>query len=152
MSEASTKDFCNALRKYAVELANGSRELLTITDFQLSQSLPETECKKINSSYIRTVMNRVPEVKENGTVKVMRVKATADEVARYEISINREPKRKVFTENDLPGIKKAACKKLANDLIAVMPNISDLEGEQLQGAAIAIKRYQDLIKLVTQGE
>ncbi|EBW6537207.1 hypothetical protein DP733_24310, partial [Salmonella enterica subsp. enterica serovar Agona] len=102
--------------------------------------------------YIRTIMNRVPDVKEIGTVSITRTDPV-EEAPGFKVAINREAKRQVFTKNDIPALEKRIGERIAKRLLNTMPNITDLEGEQLQGAAIGIKRYQDLIKsMVEQGE
>ncbi|UUT40936.1 hypothetical protein [Salmonella phage GSP032] len=149
---ATTKEFCDNLRELAKKLASGDIQYYVIPDALIENNLDEQDQKKINASYIRTIMNRVPEVKEIGTVSISRTDPIED-APGFRIVINRDAKRQVFTKSDLPAIEKRMSERIAKRLLSTMPNITDLEGEQLQGAAIGIKRYQDLIKsMVEQGE
>lgn len=148
---ATTKEFCDNLRLLAKKLASGELPEYIITDATIDGNLDEQDQKKVNASYIRTIMNRVPEVKEIGTVSISRTDPIED-APGFRIFINREAKRQVFTKNDLPAIEKRMSERIAKRLLSTMPNITDLEGEQLQGAAIGIRRYQDLIKSIAEGE
>lgn len=148
---ATTKEFCDNLRLLAKKLASGELPEYIITDATIDGNLDEQDQKKVNASYIRTIMNRVPEVKEIGTVSISRTDPIED-APGFRIVINREAKRQVFTKNDLPAIEKRMSERIAKRLLSTMPNITDLEGEQLQGAAIGIRRYQDLIKSIAEGE
>lgn len=139
------KDFCDGLRLAGDKLASGELEFFHLRDGDLEMNLSAEDLRKVRPSYIRTIMNRVASVKELGTVKIARADGI-DLAQGYVITINRDTKRKVFTDKDLPSIKQKAVEKAINHILDVMPNIADLDGEQLQGAAIAIKRYQDLIR------
>ncbi|MGS9609564.1 DUF7174 family protein [Salmonella enterica subsp. enterica serovar Infantis] len=148
---ATTKEFCDNLRELAKKLASGDIQYYVIPDALIENNLDEQDQKKINASYIRTIMNRVPEVKEIGTVSISRTDPIED-APGFKVAINREAKRQVFTKSDLPAIEKRMSERIEKRLLSTMPNITDLEGEQLQGAAIGIKRYQDLIKSIAEGE
>lgn len=148
---ATTKEFCDSLRELAKKLASGELENYIIADALIDDNLDEQDRKKVNASYIRTIMNRVPDVKEIGTVSIARTDPV-EETPGFKVAINREAKRQVFTKNDIPALEKRIGERIAKRLLNTMPNITDLEGEQLQGAAIGIKRYQDLIKSFATGE
>lgn len=150
----SSKDFCDGLRDGARKLASGEKESTYLRDIDIQTVLGENAGRvKVTPAYIRTTMNRVAEVKEVGSVSVRRVTGDPELPDGYRISLVKETRKRVFTDKDLPGIKQKANAKLVKELLNIMPNIADLEGEQLQGAAIGIKRYQDLIKsMVEQGE
>lgn len=148
---ATTKEFCDNLRLLAKKLASGELPEYIITDATIDGNLDEQDQKKVSASYIRTIMNRVPDVKEIGTVSITRTDPV-EETPGFKVAINRESKRQVFTKNDLPAIEKRMSERIAKRLLSTMPNITDLEGEQLQGAAIGIRRYQDLIKSIAEGE
>ncbi|AXY85425.1 hypothetical protein HOU20_gp01 [Citrobacter phage Sazh] len=149
---ATTKEFCDSLRELAKKLASGELDNYIIADALIEDNLDEQDRKKVNASYIRTIMNRITDVKEIGTVSITRTDPV-EEAPGFKVAINREAKRQVFTKNDIPALEKRIGERIAKRLLNTMPNITDLEGEQLQGAAIGIKRYQDLIKsMVEQGE
>lgn len=146
----NTKEFCDQLRAAAEALAKGEREEIMIRDFDIENNLDEADQKKINSSYMRTVMNRVPRVRVIGTVKVQRIKDGIDTPSGYLVTLNRNPKRKVVTNDQIPEIKAQAVRHMAKRILNVQPRITDLEGEQLHGAAVAIERYRELIEEVVK--
>lgn len=148
---STRKEFCDSLRKLAGMLASGKLDTYLMTDWDMAHALGD-EVKGINSSYIRTIMNRSPDVKAVGTVKVIRSKGD-DEAPGFIISLNKEPTRKVVTNDDIPRIQARAVEKFAKSLLERMPNIADLEGDELQGAVKMAGRYQAMIKAeIEQGE
>ena len=108
--------------------------------------------KKINASYIRMTLNRTPEIKAVGVVSVARTDA-ALEGDGFRITINRDAKRKVVTSEDVPAIERKAANRVLKKLLEAMPNIADLKGDELQGAATMAERYQAMIrKMITEEE
>ncbi|EKL2214109.1 hypothetical protein PQ125_002643 [Salmonella enterica] len=149
MSQVSTKEFCDALRQKAGSIAQG--EPLQIFTGWILQNIDPEDAAKLTPSYIRSILVRTPEIKAKGSVSIKK-RTSEDKGEFFEITLNENKKRRVITSDDLPAIKAAERNKMAKDIIAVMPNIADLEDEQLQGAAIAVKRYQDLIKAMVVEE
>lgn len=149
--EMTTKEFCDQLRIQATRLANGELEKVTIKDWDLEMALGG-QASKINASYIRTIMNRSPDVKALGTVKVKRIKDDVDMPDSYEITLCREPKRKVLTSDDVARLEAAWRVKFVKHLLATQPRITDLKGEQLEGAAIALERFMAMIEEMAKGE
>lgn len=141
----TTKEFCDALRVQAATLASGEKAELEIKDFDLERALG-IEAGKINASYIRTIMNRVPEVKAIGTVKVKRIKDDVDRADCYLVTVSRGTKRKVITNEDLPRLESSWRQKFIKQLLQTQPRITDLKGEQLEGAAIALERFINMIE------
>lgn len=133
----SEQSFGDQLRAAARMLASGERDEIIMTDYQLQQASGK---EKINPSHIRTTMCR--EVRTLGAISVKRI---SDPVG-YVCTFNADPKKKAVASDELPAIKARAANKALKAIVNVMPNIADLQGEQLQGAVIAIQRYQDLIK------
>lgn len=138
------KEFCDKLREGAEMLAGG-KEYIFLREFDIQTMLGDS-ADGINQSYIRTIMNRVPSIKAVGTIKIKRVSGSDEFPDGYHITLNREPKRKVVTNDDLPKLERSWKEKFIKQLLKTSPMISDLEGEQLQGAAIAIKRYAEILK------
>jgi hypothetical protein len=133
----SEQSFGDQLRLAARMLANGERDEIIMTDFQLQQI---TGKEKINPSHIRTTMGR--EVRTQGAISVKR---TLDPLG-YVCTFNPDPKKRAIASDELPSIKARAANKMLKEMLSIMPNVADLEGEQLQGAMVAIQRYQDLMK------
>lgn len=138
------KEFCDKLREGAEMLASG-KEHIFLREFDIQTMLGDS-AEGINQSYIRTIMNRVPSVKAIGTIKIKRVIGSDELPDGYHITLNREPRRKVVTNDDLPKLEQSWKVKFINQLLKTSPMISDLRGEQLQGAAIAIERFAEMLK------
>lgn len=148
---ASTKEFCDALRRYARKLATGEMETVLIPDSAIEDGLDEADQRKINASYIRTVMNRVAEVKEVGAVSISRTDGL-DEAKGFKIVLNREAKKKVFTENDLPAIKRRARERLANEILNMSPDFTYQDDAQLLIAVKAVAQYKDMIRKLIESK
>lgn len=156
MSISST-EFSAMLRAEGEKLASGEKESIIIVSAHLDEKMSEGDRKKITPAYIRMVLNRVPGIKAIGSVKIRRTRESgigAEVIERdgYEITLNREPKRKVITSDDIPAIEQKAVAKFVKRLLLTMPNIADLQGEALQGAATGIQRYQEMIKSSVGGD
>lgn len=143
MSELkSTIEFAADMRAAIEKVVDGSEPFMRIPLAFIENSIAEP--KKINPSYIRTTLNRVPCVKAVGKISVKLEEN--DGAMFYKVSINRDAKRKVITNEDLPALQARAVNKALQTLTDYMPNVTDLEGEQLQGAIIGIQRFQVMIK------
>lgn len=65
----------------------------------------------------------------------------------YVCTFNPDPEKRAVASDELPAIKARAANKALKAIADVMPNLTDLEGEQLQGRYhCSVQRYQDLIK------
>lgn len=148
----TSKDYCNKLRELGVKLANGELEEYRLDMTQLAEIMPPDEYSKISkgTSYSRTIINRVPEVKAVGAI---RIKVEEDKFAKYYVfTLNRDVKRKVITNDDLPKIEASWRAKFIKQLLQTQPRISDLKGEQLEGAAIALERFANMLNEMTKEE
>ena len=147
---SNTKEFCDWLRKAAELLASGEKPEIFLSDFNLDQAFPdEADRKKISPAYMRNTMNRVGDVKAVGAVSVKRVKPDDENVGGFMFTLNREKKRRVITNDDIPAIEAAAVAKAVKRIVEVMPNLTSLSGEELQGAVKGIAMYQAMIKEMT---
>lgn len=139
----SSKDFCDKLREGAVILASGERESIYLTDIAIRSVLAEDADRvKVTPSYIRTIMVRVPEVKQIGTVSIRRISGDIDRADGYEIKLKKESRKRVFTESDLPAIRQRAIEKA----LKVNPDFSMYQGEQLEAAVKAVAAYKEAIR------
>ena len=150
MKKTST-EFADWLRSESVRLATGEIDEIFFSDFQLDQALNEVDRNKITASYIRTVMNRVGEIKEIGRVKVRRTDG-ADRAIGFSITINKQPTTKVFSEKDVPRIKAMERRRFAERLLGFMPSVMHLEGDEREGAIKMVGMYQDMIKKMMEDE
>lgn len=149
MSELkSTIEFAADMRAAIEKVADGSEPFMRIPLAFIENAIAEP--KKISQSYIRTTLNRVPCVKAVGKISVKLEEN--DGAMFYKVTINRDAKRKVITNDDLPAIQARAVNKALQALTDYMPNVTDLEGEQLQGAIIGIQRFQVMIKSMMEAE
>lgn len=146
---ATTKEFCDNLRLLAKKLASGELPEYIITDATIDGNLDEQDQKKVNASYIRTIMNRVPEVKEIGTVSISRTDPIED-APGFRIVINRDTKRRIVTTNDLPAIKEHEREKLVEKIMRISPDFSHLDDEKALVAMRAVATFKDLIKEIAK--
>lgn len=146
-NKISNKEFCDTLREVGVRLASGERDEVVIPrayiDFQVEGG------SKITPSYMRMTINRVPDVKAKGSVSVKMIKDEEGAVS-YTIALNTNVRRKVLTNDDLPRLESQWKRKFVRHLLKTTPRITDLEGERLEGAAIAIERFIALIEEYAQ--
>lgn len=147
----SSTEFSAWLRSEGVRLANGEIDEIFFSDFQLDQAITESDRGKVTPTYMRTVLNRVGEIKAAGRVKISRTDG-ADRPIGFAITINRDFRQKVLTESDIPAIEARVRNKFLKRIMGFMPNVTDLEGEQLKGAMVGIQRYQDMIKQMAEAE
>lgn len=147
----SSAEFSAMLRGAAVKLANGEEKEMYISDDQLDKVLIEQDRNKVNASYIRMVINRVPEVKALGRAKITRTDGV-DRPVGFLIEINHEPKRKIYTEEDLPALENKIRNKVLKDLIGRNPKFTDMQDEALAVAVEMIRRYDEMFKsMIVEG-
>lgn len=140
----TAREFTAELEKAIVLVVSGEKEEIRFSTGMLTLNVLPEEQHKITTAYMRMTLNRVPEVKAVGKVSIKTV--TDDEgVKNIVITINKNPRRKQLTTDDLEVIERKAREKLAKKIMEVMPSITDLKGEQLEGAMTAIKRYTDMV-------
>lgn len=150
--EYTTKDYCDFLRNLGVKLASGEIEEYRLSLLDLGERLSGDDFYKVTrgTSYSRTIINRVQEVKAIGAISI-KVEETADDKF-YVFTLNRDVKRKVLTTEDVEAIERKAVTKALASLVQTMPNIADLAGEKAEGALIMAQRYQALINGMMKGE
>lgn len=145
METMNMKEFCDKLREAAKKaIVDGNVPLPLM--FIMTKLDPD-DARKVTAGYIRTTVNRVPEVKEAGSISV-RKRTNEDGVEYYDlVFVNGVSSRKtVYNKDQVNQAKQKAVDRMVEILLSISPSISDLEGDQLQGAAIAVKRYQEMIK------
>lgn len=140
------KELCEKLREAGAALGRGEVDDVRLPYGYILQHFDSDfeKANKITAGYIRTIINRVPEIKAEGRVSVKR-EQNEDGVV-FVITVNRDPKRKVITSQDMPAIEAKIRNKFLKRLLNFIPNITDLQGDALQGAAIGVQRYQEMIK------
>lgn len=142
------------LREMAVKLASGEYGNGVAVTYMLILELCDQDFEragKITAGYIRTIMNRVPEIKAKGAVSVK--SEDHEQHGKYfAVTLNTDPKRRVLTSEDVEHIERKACNKFARRLLGFMPNVMHLEGDKRDGAIEGIALYQDMIKKMAEGE
>lgn len=140
------KELCEKLREAGAALGRGETDEVKLPyGYILNHFGGDFEkANKITAGYIRTIINRVPDVKAGGRASVKREQN--EDGILFVITLNKDPKRKVITNDDMPAIEAKIRNKFLKRLLGFMPNITDLQGDALQGAAIGVQRYQEMIK------
>lgn len=147
----TAREFTAELEKVIVLVASGEKEEIRFSTGMLTLNVLPEEQHKITTAYMRMTLNRVPEVKAVGKVSIKTV--TDDEgVKNIVITINKNPRRKQLTTDDLEVIERKTREKFAKRLIGFMPNVMHLEGDKRVGAIEGIALYQDMIKKMAEGE
>ena len=145
METMNMKEFCDQLREAAKKaVAEGSVKLPFV--YIMTKLEPE-DAQKVTAGYIRTTVNRVPEVKEAGSISV-RKRTNEDGAEYYDLVFVKgvSSRKTVYNKDQVNQAKQKAVDSMVEMLLSISPSISDLEGDQLKGAAIAVKRYQEMIK------
>lgn len=145
--------FCDTLRDIGRAIGSGERETVFMPEIYLRSRVEGGDA--ITASYMRQVVNRVPEVKQKGVISIKR--KVTDEGDGFVFTLTEaKNKPRVLTGEEIDEIaeKRAekAVRKILNHLVNVMPNITDLEGDKLAGACEAIVRYQDMIRKLAGGK
>lgn len=142
------------LREMAVKLASGEYGNGVAVTYMLILELCDQDFEragKITAGYIRTIMNRVPEIKAKGAVSVK--SEDHEQHGKYfAVTLNTDPKRRVLTSEDVEHIERKACNKFAKRLLGFMPNVMQLDESERAGAMKGIELYQDMIKKMAEGE
>lgn len=147
----TAREFTAELEKAIVLVASGEKEEIRFSTGMLTLNVLPEEQHKITTAYMRMTLNRVPEVKAVGKVSIKTL--TDDEgVKNIVITINKNPRRKQLTTDDLEVIERKTREKFAKRLIGFMPNVMHLEGDKRVGAIEGIALYQDMIKKMAEGE
>ena len=117
----------------------------------ITANVSPEEQGNLTTAYMRMTLNRVPEVKAVGKVSIKTI-TDEDGLTQIVITINRNPRKKQLTTDDLEAIEHRVKNKFMRRLLDFMPNVMHLEGEAREGAMEGIKLYQDMIRKVADGE
>lgn len=162
----SDTKFTERLREMAVALASGEKETVTIPIEAMGRDLygydiddDEMKDKMKNApAYIRTTMNRVAEIKMAGAISVKKKRVEDPEsdyfmMEYFEVRLNREQKKRVFSKSEVAEAKTAERAKFANQILELAPDFSDLEDDQIAIAVKAVAAYKKVIRsLIGNGE
>lgn len=151
INQMTAKEFCSQLCQGAIQIVNGERDEIRFPCMMVSSHVIADDVAKVTPAYIRTVINRVPEVKASGRMSIKR-EMNEEGVRFYVIKLNTNVKKKVLTTNDIGSLESKWKAKFVKQLLETTPRITDLQGEQLTGAAIALERFADLLKRMVDEE
>lgn len=147
----TAREFTAELEKAIVLVASGEKEEIRFSAGMITANVSPEEQGKLTTAYMRMTLNRVPEVKAVGKVSIKTV-TDEDGLTQIVITINRNPRKKQLTTDDLEVIEYRVKNKFMRRLLDFMPNVMHLEGEAREGAMEGIKLYQDMIRKVADGE
>ena len=148
----TAREFVRELEKAIVKVVDGEHEHVPFTSGVIMANVQPEEQGKITRQYICSTINRVPEVKAVGKAS-LKIKRTEDGITEYTLTVNRNPKRRVLTSDDTAAIQAVAVRKVVRGFLERPPTVADLEGEQLEGAMIMMRRFNAMFnEIVKEGE
>lgn len=141
----TAREFTAELEKAIVLVASGEKEEIRFSTGMITANVSPEEQGKLTTAYMRMTLNRVPEVKAVGKVSIKTV-TDDDGLTQMVITINRNPRKKQLTTDDLDSLHAKWQEKFIKQLLNTQPRITDLDGEKLAGAAIALERFAEMLK------
>lgn len=139
------------LREAGRKLASGEMNEVKLPLSYLLANMTKEENDKVTPSYMRTTINRVPEVREIGSTSIRKVAGDEGEV--YIITLvpmteTRKSQRRTLTPDEQRRLKSHAAalelKRFADYVSPVM--LTATSGEMFEGARLAIYQFQQAIK------
>lgn len=141
----TAREFTAELEKAVVLVASGEKEEIRFSTGMITANVAQEEQGKLTTAYMRMTLNRVPEVKAVGKVSIKTV-TDDDGLTQMVITINRNPRKKQLTTDDLDVLQAKWQAKFIKQLLNTQPRITDLDGDKLAGAAIALERFAEMLK------
>lgn len=144
--------FTENLRGAARALASGEKERVIIPTGVISMVLAGKKAAKNPASYIRTTMNRVPEVKAVGSIKIKKSYCNDEESNHYggdiyTITISRGARKTVYTKADVERIKQQATSKAVDRFLTLSPNLANYAPEEYATVAKVMGELNALVKV-----
>lgn len=151
MALMTAREFTAKMEEAIVKVVSGEEQEIRFSAGMMLSMVDHDEAKKLTPAYMRTTLNRVPEVKATGKVSI---KTTTDDDGTkfFVVTVNKNPRKKQLTTDDLEVIESKTREKFAKRLLGFMPNVMHLEGDKRDGAIEGIALYQDMIKKMADGE
>lgn len=141
--------FCDTLRDIGRAIGSGERETVFMPEVYLRSRVEGGDT--ITASYMRQIINRVPEVKQKGVISIKR--KVTDEGDGFVFTLTEaKSKPRVLTGDDIAKLEIKWRAKFIAQLLKTQPRISDLEGERLEGAAIALERMNEMLSEMVKME
>lgn len=151
MALMTAREFTAKMEEAIVKVVSGEEQEIRFSAGMMLSMVDHDEAQKLTPAYMRTTLNRVPEVKATGKVSI---KTTTDDDGTkfFVVTVNKNPRKKQLTTDDLEVIERKTREKFAKRLLGFMPNVMHLEGDKRDGAIEGIALYQDMIKKMSEGE
>lgn len=145
------QSFNDKLRLAARALATGELPELIIPYSAISKALAGKKSMEAPASYIRTIMNRVSEVREVGSVKVKKGECKNPEhdyfgMDVFTITICTSDRKTIYDKKDVERIKKATARKVAEKMLTLSPNLANYAPEEYATLAKAVAEFHEIIK------
>lgn len=144
--------FTEQLRKAAKALASGDKKEIVIPVGYITTQLTGKKSCDNPSSYVRTTMSRVPEVKAIGTVKIKKSMCTDDDsnlfgMEVFTITLSSEKRKTVYSKADVDRIKRHAVAKAAERFMMLSPNLANYAPEEYATVAKVMQELHALVKI-----
>lgn len=151
MALMTAREFTAKMEEAIVKVVSGEEQEIRFSAGMMLSMVDHDEAQKLTPAYMRTTLNRVPEVKATGKVSI---KTTTDDDGTkfFVVTVNKNPRKKQLTTDDLEVIERKAREKFAKRLLGFMPNVMHLDESERVGAMKGIELYQDMIKKMAEGE
>lgn len=147
----TSTDFCEKLREGVRSMVNGDLPEIRVNSAWVEQNIDEEDAQKLTPAYLRNITVR--EAMKFG--RSVGLKTVTDDDTGNRIIIIRlkdSKKARVVNEKDIPHLESQWKRKFIKHLLKTTPRITDLEGDELKGAAIAIERFIAMIEEHAEGE
>lgn len=151
MALMTAREFTAKMEEAIVKVVSGEEQEIRFSAGIMLSMVDHDEAQKLTPAYMRTTLNRVPEVKATGKVSI---KTTTDDDGTkfFVVTVNKNPRKKQLTTDDLEVIERKTREKFAKRLLGFMPNVMQLDESERVGAMKGIELYQDMIKKMAEGE
>lgn len=151
MALMTAREFTAKMEEAIVKVVSGEEQEIRFSAGMMLSMVDHDEAQKLTPAYMRTTLNRVPEVKATGKVSI-KTTTNDDGTKFFVVTVNKNPRKKQLTTDDLEVIERKAREKLAKQILDFMPNVMQLDESERVGAMKGIELYQDMIKKLSEGE
>lgn len=151
MALMTAREFTKKMEEAIVKVVSGEEHEIRFSAGMMMSMVEHEEVQKLTPAYMRTTLNRVPEVKASGKVSI---KTTTDEDGTkfFVVTVNKSPRKKQLTTDDIEALESKWQAKFIKHLLGMQPRITDLDGDKLAGAAIALERFAEMLKAMTKDD
>ncbi|QDH94205.1 hypothetical protein [Escherichia phage vB_EcoS_PHB17] len=144
--------FSDNLRGAARALASGEKDKIVIPSGVIEMVLAGKSAAKNPASYIRTTMNRVPEVKAVGSIKIKKSYCEDEDSDHYgsdiyTLTIVKGGRKTVYTKADVERIKAQAVSKAVERFLTLSPSLANYTQEEYATVAKVMGEINALVKV-----